>query len=59
MNSCKVMQSQAKAMTLTWSAARGYRTGLVRFQGTKKCPDKGEELNAILTRPVKEIQKIK
>ena len=36
------MQEQAKAMKLNWSYARGGGAGRVRFQGTKKRPDKGE-----------------
>ena len=53
MNSCKVVLAQAKAKKSTWSATHGGGTCCVRFQGAKKCPAKGEEINALLANPVK------
>ena len=51
------MQAQAKAIKSTWSAACGNGSGCIRFQGTNKRPDEGEELNALVTSAVKEILK--
>ena len=44
-------------MKSTWLAVCGGRAGRVRFQGTNKRPAKGEELNDLVTRSVKEILK--
>ena len=51
------MQSQDKAMNLTWLAPRGGGSGCKRFQGTKKRPDIGKYLNSIVTSTVKEPPK--
>ena len=56
-NLCKVVQSEVKAMKLSWLTARGSGAGCVRFQGTMKRPAKGEELNALVTNALKEIIK--
>ena len=47
------MQTQSKAMKLTWLTARGGVPGHVRFQGAKKRPAECEELNNIVTNLVK------
>ena len=52
-NLCKVVQSEVKAMKLTWLTARGSGAGRVRFQGTKNCPTEGQELNDIVANTVK------
>ena len=57
MNLCKVMQEQSKAMKLTWSTDCGSGACYVRFQGAKKRPAKGQELNALLVNVVKEVLK--
>ena len=51
------MLSQAKAMKSTWSTARGSGTGRIRFQGAKKRPTKGEQLNALIANTLKELKK--
>ena len=48
MNSCKVMQLKVKAMKLNWLTSSCSRAGLVQFQGTKKRPSEGQELNALV-----------
>ena len=48
MEFCKVMLAQAKAMKSTWSTACGGGAGHVKFQGAKKLPTKGKELNALV-----------
>ena len=55
MNSCKLMQAQAKAMSSTWSISRGGGGGRVQFQGTKKHPAEGQKLNTIVVDVVKYI----
>ena len=55
MNSCKVILAQTKAMNLTWSTAHGGGAGRVRFQGAKKLPSKGKELNDLVTNAVKSV----
>ena len=57
MDSCKVMQAQAKAMKSTCLAAHSRIAGRVRFQGTNKRPAEGKELNVFVTNAVKEIIK--
>ena len=59
MNSCKVMQAQAKSTNSTWSTSRGGGAGRVRFQGAKKCPAKGQESNTLVARAVSEVLKKK
>ena len=49
--------SQAKEMRLTWSTARSYGAGRVRFQGAKKLLAKSEDLNALVSNAVKEVIK--
>ena len=44
-------------MKLTWSPACGGGSVRVRFQGDKKLPSKGEELNTLVINAVKEILK--
>ena len=55
MNSRKVMLEQAKAMKSTWSIARGGGAGRVRFQGAKKRPSEGKELNYLVANAVKAV----
>ena len=57
MNSCKAMQAQSKSMKSNWPTACGGGAGRVRFQGTKKRPDKGKQLNALSDNTVKEVIK--
>ena len=52
-NLCKVLLSEVKAMKLSWLTARGSGARRVRFQGTKNCPAKGQELNDIVANTVK------
>ena len=59
MNSCKIMQAQSKAMKSTWLTARGGGAGHVRFQGAKKRPAEGEDMNDLVTNAVKEVLKSK
>ena len=49
--------SQAKEMRLTWSTARSYGAGRVRFQGAKKLLAKSEDPNALVSNAVKEFPK--
>ena len=42
-------------MKLTWSTACGGCTGRVRFQGDKKRPVEGEDLNALVANNVKSV----
>ena len=53
MNLYKVILTQSKAMKLTWSNARGSGAGRVRFQGAKKRPVEGKELNDLVSNVVK------
>ena len=53
MNSCKVMQAQAKSIKSTWLTSPIGGSGHVRFQITKKLPDSGEDLNFLVTNAVK------
>ena len=55
MNSCKVVLEQSKSMKSNSSTARGGSTGRVKFQGTRKRPAKGEELNTLVSDAVKEV----
>ena len=55
MKLCKVILEQSKAMKLTWSTACSGGAGRVRFQGDKKRPDKGKDLNALVSNTVKEV----
>ena len=48
MNSCKLVQVQAKAMKWTCSNYCGGRICRVRFQGTKKHPAEGQDLNTLV-----------
>ena len=57
MDSCKIIMEQAKAMNSTCSTACGGGAGRVRFQGAKKFPDKGEDLNALVYNKLKEVLK--
>ena len=57
MNSWKVILEQTKAMKFTWSTARGGSAGHIRFQGAKKRPAEGKDLNAILYNAVIEVIK--
>ena len=57
MNSCKVIQSQEKSMRGVWSYNQvGGRH--VKFVGTKKHSDGGEELNTLLALAVSKAMKI-
>ena len=58
MNSCKVMLAQSKGMKSTWSTARGSGAGCVKFQGDKKRPAKGNDLNALVVNTVKLVLKL-
>ena len=51
------MQAQAKYMNSTWLTNCGGRSGRVWFQGAKKLPVKGEELNSLVSKVVKEVIK--
>ena len=42
-------------MNLDWSTACGGGAGRERFQGAKKRPSEGEELNALADNAVKEV----
>ena len=53
MNSYKAMLEQAKSMKSTWSTARGGGAGRVSFQGAKKRPAEGKDLNALVSNTVK------
>ena len=44
-------------MKSTWLTARSGGAGRVRFQGAKKRPDKGKELNALVYNVVKGVLK--
>ena len=57
MNLCKVMLAQSKGMKSTWSTARGSGAGCVKFQGDKKRPAKGNDLNALVVNTVKLVLK--
>ena len=46
---------QTKAMKSTWLTNHGGGTGRVRFQGAKKRPDEGEELNTFVANAVKSV----
>ena len=52
-NLFKVMMEQSKAMKLTWLTACWGGAGCIRFQGAKKHPAKGEDLNALVSNSVK------
>ena len=58
MNLFKVILAQSKAMKLTWSTNISGGEVSVRFQGAKKRPAKGEELNSLVSNAVKEVCKI-
>ena len=51
-NSCKVMLAQSKSTKSTWLTAHGGGAGRVRFQGAKKRPYEGKELNALIDNAV-------
>ena len=53
MNLCKAMMAQAKAMKSTWLTARSDGAGCVRFQGAKKRPAEGEEMNSLVDNAVR------
>ena len=55
MNLCKVMLAQAKFMKSTWSTACCGGAGRIRFQGAKKRPVEGGELNALVANLVKAV----
>ena len=55
MNSCKIMLVQAKSMKSIWLTACGGGAGRVRFQGAKKRPAKGKELNDLVANAVKSV----
>ena len=55
MNFCKFMLAQAKATKSIWSNACGGGARRVKFQGAKKRPAKGEELNALVANAVKAV----
>ena len=57
MNLCKVMLAQSKAMKPNLLTAHGGSTGRVRFQGAKKRPAEGEEINDIVSNAVKKVLK--
>ena len=57
MNSCEVMQAQAKHMKSTCSTACGSGSVHVRFQGTKKRLEKSKELNDLFSNMVREVLK--
>ena len=57
MNLCKVIMAQTKVMKSTWSTACGRGAGRVRFQGAKKRPAEGKELNGLVSNSVKEVLK--
>ena len=47
--------AQAKVTKLTWLNARDGGAGRVRFQGSKKRPAEGDELNALVENAVKAV----
>ena len=49
------MLAQAKAMKLTWWTSCDGGAGRVRFQGSKKRPDEGKELNSVVANVVKTV----
>ena len=49
------MLEQSKAMKSTCLTDIGSGTGRLRFQGTKKRPAKGEELNSLVANAVKSV----
>ena len=51
------MQAQDKSIKSTWSTACGSGAGRVQFQGTKKWPTEGQELNALVANELKEVIK--
>ena len=53
MNSCKVIQKQAKYMKAKWSTANGGGEGYMRFQVDKKRMAKGIVLNDLVASVVK------
>ena len=57
MNFFTFMLAQSKAMKSTCSTARGGGAGLVRFQGAKKRPAEGKDLNYLVSNAVKEVLK--
>ena len=57
MNLCKIMLAQVKYMKLICSNACGGSAGHVTFQGAKKRPAEGEELNALVVNGIKEVLK--
>ena len=54
MNSCKVVLAQSRYMKLTWLTARGGGAGRLRFQVAKKRPVKGEDINSLVSKALKE-----
>ena len=59
MNSCKVIQEQAKATKSTRSTSRGIVAGRVQFQVAKRRLSKDQELNDLLASAVLEVLKQK
>ena len=51
------MQAQSKAMQLTWLDSRGVGAGCLWFQGAKKRPAKGQDLNYLVASEVSEVLK--
>ena len=48
MNSCNIIQAQAKSMKSPWSSSRGGGGGRVKFVGAKKCSSNNEEINSLV-----------
>ena len=57
MNSCKVMKAQSKSMKKNLSTSRGSKVGRLQFQGAKKRPAKGQELNTLVSNAISEVLK--
>ena len=55
MNLCNSMLAKAKYIKLNCSASRGSSAVPVRFQGAKKRPGEGKDLNSIVSNAVKEF----
>ena len=55
MNLRKIMLAQAKPMKSTWLTARSGGAVRVRFQGAKKRPAEGKELNDLVVNALKQV----
>ena len=56
-NSCKLLQPQAKSMRLTWLTSCGGGSGCVRFQGANKHLTKGQGQNTLVASALLEVLK--